>query len=57
MCPATATIAEALQEYEQAAGLKGGESPSYCEMPLPPYMVNQVAPDQTKGQFYQFSFL
>lgn len=50
VCPATATIAEALQEYEQAAGLKG-DSPSYCDLPLPPYMMNQALPDQMKVSY------
>ncbi|XP_066985536.1 nuclear pore complex protein Nup98-Nup96 isoform X4 [Macrobrachium rosenbergii] len=38
MCPATSTIAEVLQEYDQAAGLKG-DVPSYCEAPLPSYLA------------------
>ncbi|XP_071536079.1 nuclear pore complex protein Nup98-Nup96-like [Panulirus ornatus] len=43
VCSATATIAEALQEYEQAAGLRG-DAPSYCEAPLPPYLAYQCLP-------------
>ncbi|XP_068236847.1 nuclear pore complex protein Nup98-Nup96-like isoform X2 [Palaemon carinicauda] len=37
MCPATSTIAEVLQEYDQAAGLQGDVP--YCEAPLPSYLA------------------
>lgn len=49
MCPATATLTEALHEYEQAVGLRG-DAPSYCEPPLPPYLAYYALPDGMKGE-------
>ncbi|CAL4157099.1 unnamed protein product, partial [Meganyctiphanes norvegica] len=42
VCPATATISEALNEYEAACGLSGEEP--YCEAPLPSYIANKTLP-------------
>ncbi|XP_042235081.1 nuclear pore complex protein Nup98-Nup96-like isoform X2 [Homarus americanus] len=50
VCPATSTITEALQEYEQAAGLRG-DAPSYCEAPLPPYLSYQDLPSGMKASY------
>nr|XP_053652021.1 nuclear pore complex protein Nup98-Nup96-like [Cherax quadricarinatus] len=50
VCPATSTISEALQEYEQAAGLRG-DAPSYCEAPLPPYLAYQALPNGMKASY------
>nr|XP_045624502.1 nuclear pore complex protein Nup98-Nup96-like isoform X1 [Procambarus clarkii]XP_045624503.1 nuclear pore complex protein Nup98-Nup96-like isoform X1 [Procambarus clarkii]XP_045624504.1 nuclear pore complex protein Nup98-Nup96-like isoform X1 [Procambarus clarkii]XP_045624506.1 nuclear pore complex protein Nup98-Nup96-like isoform X1 [Procambarus clarkii]XP_045624507.1 nuclear pore complex protein Nup98-Nup96-like isoform X1 [Procambarus clarkii]XP_045624508.1 nuclear pore complex protein N len=50
VCPATSTIMEALQEYEQAAGLRG-DAPSYCEAPLPPYLAYQALPNGMKASY------
>ncbi|KAK3891422.1 hypothetical protein Pcinc_004721 [Petrolisthes cinctipes] len=47
ICPATSTLAEALQEYEQAAGLTG-DAPSYCGPPYPPYMARATLPNGQK---------
>ncbi|KAG0722886.1 Nuclear pore complex protein Nup98-Nup96 [Chionoecetes opilio] len=38
VCPATATLAEALHCYDEAAGL-GNDSPGYCNPPMPPYLA------------------
>ncbi|XP_063884197.1 nuclear pore complex protein Nup98-Nup96-like isoform X2 [Scylla paramamosain] len=41
VCPATATLAEALEEYDKAAGL-GKNSTGYCNPPLPPYLASHA---------------
>ncbi|XP_050720849.1 nuclear pore complex protein Nup98-Nup96-like isoform X5 [Eriocheir sinensis] len=41
VCPATATLAEALEEYDKAAGL-AGDAPEYCNPPLPPYLATHA---------------
>lgn len=50
VCPATSTIAEVLQDYDQAAGLKG-DALSYCEAPVPPYLAEYYVPEKTKVKF------
>ncbi|MPC21391.1 Nuclear pore complex protein Nup98-Nup96 [Portunus trituberculatus] len=41
VCPATATLAEALEEYDKAAGLDKN-STGYCNPPLPPYLATHA---------------
>ncbi|KAK7077511.1 Nuclear pore complex protein Nup98-Nup96 [Halocaridina rubra] len=50
VCPATSTIAEVLQEYDQAAGLKG-DAPAYCAAPVPFYLSQHIIKDQLKVKF------
>ena len=49
VCPATSTLAEALQEYDRAAGLEKG-STGYCNPPLPPYLATHALRNNMKGE-------
>lgn len=47
VCPATATLAEALEEYDKAAGL-GKDATGYCNPPLPPYLATHALRNNMK---------
>lgn len=48
-CPTTATISEAMEMYEKAAGLLDtSTSTAYCDKPLPSYVENKSVPEHDK---------